>query len=162
MAQDTARTSRQRKPSGKAPKTAVEAAAKPHSRPATGRSATARSRAVATGDVADTRRPGSVQAGRVARATERQQTVAAMALSDVLRRHQAGDPQQPGSWLDELKALIGGAAPDEVAALRRLLFAGKPSRKAATARGPDPDAELSAHWRDGGYPYKNLMSRRSY
>jgi polyphosphate kinase 2 len=27
---------------------------------------------------------------------------------------------------------------------------------------PDPDQELSADWRDGGYPYKNLMLRRNY
>jgi hypothetical protein len=26
----------------------------------------------------------------------------------------------------------------------------------------NPDSELAADWRDGGYPYKNLMSRRSY
>ncbi|MCU0389977.1 MAG: polyphosphate kinase 2 [Thermoflexibacter sp.] len=26
----------------------------------------------------------------------------------------------------------------------------------------DPDEELAADWRDGGYPYKNLMSRKNY
>jgi polyphosphate kinase 2 len=25
-----------------------------------------------------------------------------------------------------------------------------------------PDDELSAHWREGGYPYKNLMTRKNY
>lgn len=25
-----------------------------------------------------------------------------------------------------------------------------------------PDAELSEDWRDGGFPYRNLMSRKSY
>ena len=118
-----------------------------------------RVRTVAAGDVADTRSPASVQAGRVARATERTQTVAAMALSDVLRRHAAGDKQAPGAWLDELKALIGGAAPDEVKELRRLLF---DNSTAKPAKGADPDAELATDWRQGGYPYKNLRSRRSY
>ena len=123
-----------------------------------------RPRAAAAGDVADTRSGSSVQASQVARATARTQTVAAMALSAVLKRHQNGKPQPPGMWLDELKALIGGAAPDEVKALRRLLFQGAPAQKAgnAKARRTDPDAELSANWRDGSYPYKNLMSRRSY
>ncbi len=118
-----------------------------------------RARAAAAGDVTDTRSPAKVQASRVARATERTQTVAAMALSDVLRRHAAGDKQAPGAWLDELKALIGGAAPDEVKALRRLLFE---NTAATPTKGADPDAELVPNWRDGSYPYKNLMSRRSY
>ena len=29
-------------------------------------------------------------------------------------------------------------------------------------RPVDPDTELAADWRDGGYPYKNLLSRKSY
>jgi polyphosphate kinase 2 len=28
--------------------------------------------------------------------------------------------------------------------------------------GPNPDEELSKAWRSGGYPYKNLLSRKSY
>jgi polyphosphate kinase 2 len=28
--------------------------------------------------------------------------------------------------------------------------------------GADPDLELSADWREGAYPYKNLMSRKNY
>ena len=27
---------------------------------------------------------------------------------------------------------------------------------------PDPDTELSARWREGAYPYRHLLSRRSY
>ena len=63
-----------------------------------------------------------------------------------------------GEPLQELRALIGSAAPDEIKALRRLLFA----PQAAPAEGVDPDTELSPTWRAGGYPYKNLMSRRQY
>jgi polyphosphate kinase 2 (PPK2 family) len=32
----------------------------------------------------------------------------------------------------------------------------------APSIGIDPDTELAPGWRDGGYPYKNLMSRRAY
>jgi polyphosphate kinase len=116
-------------------------------------------RAVNSGDVADTRSAGRLQAGRVARATERSHTVTAMALADVLQRHAAGNREPPVAWVDELKALISGAAPDEVKALRRLLFG---AAAAAPANGTDPDAELADGWREGGYPYKNLMSRRHY
>ncbi len=144
-----------KKPAAKAasrtPRTpvAAAAAAAPAKRP----------RAVAQGDVVDTRSPAGVQANRVARATERTQTVAAMALSDVLQRHAAGEKQAPGAWIDDIRALIGGAAPDEVKALRRLLFDGVVAKP---ERGADPDAELAPNWREGGYPYKNLMSRRNY
>ena len=32
----------------------------------------------------------------------------------------------------------------------------------ADRQSVDPDTELAAHWRDGEYPYKNLLSRKSY
>ncbi len=114
-------------------------------------------RAASAGDVVDTRTPERVERSAVARATAREQTVAALALSDVLARHAAGDGGPPGEWLHELKALIDGAAPDEVKSLRRLLF-----DRSAVTPGIDPDAELAPGWREGGYPYKNLMSRRNY
>ncbi len=110
------------------------------------------------GDVVDTRSPASVENSLVARATVRRETMAAMAVSDLLARH-AGVPAVEGDdWFEQLRALIRGASPDEAKALRRLLFEGteKP------ASGTDPDLELAQGWREGGYPYKNLMSRRAY
>ena len=47
---------------------------------------------------------------------------------------------------------------DEVEVLRKALFA----RQTPDPAGLDPDAELSPGWREGGYPYKNLLSRKSY
>jgi polyphosphate kinase len=123
-------------------------AAKPSGQPP----ARTRARAARSGDVADTRTPRHVQADVVARATTRTQTVQALALADVLAR-----PGDHTPALGQLKALIDGAAPDEVKALRRLLF-----ERAAPTAGIDPDLELAANWRDGSYPYQNLMARRSY
>ena len=45
-------------------------------------------------------------------------------------------------------------------ALQRTLAA-HPRRATAAAR-IDPDLELSAGWREGAYPYKNLLSRKKY
>ncbi len=115
-------------------------------------------RAAAAGDVMDTRSPERIERQAVAHATARRQTITALALSDVLARHARGDSGPPGEWLAELKALIDGAAPDEVKSLRRLLF----ERSADTGPTIDPDTELAPGWREGGYPYKNLMSRRAY
>ena len=112
-------------------------------------------RPAAAGDVADTRSPARVERSRVARATTRTQTVQAQALGDVLAQHAQG---KAGDWLGEIKALMAGASPDEVKALRRVLLDAAPAKPG----GRDPDAELSPDWRDGSYPYKNLMSRRNY
>jgi polyphosphate kinase 2 len=54
--------------------------------------------------------------------------------------------------------MVDGASPDELKSLRRMLF----EKAEAPRPGIDPDLELAPGWRDGGYPYKNLMSRRSY
>ena len=118
------------------------------------------------GDVVDTSRPSRVERTAVTRGTQRRGTVAAMALSDVLQRHhdraskgtgRSQDHAPHGEWIGELKSMIDGASPDEARALRRLLF-----QREASIGGNDPDLELAPGWRDGGYPYRNLMSRRAY
>ena len=115
-------------------------------------------RRVAAGDVAPDLHASGIERNTVARATTRKQTVTALALSDVLAQHAAGEAGPPGEWLRQLQALIDGASPDEAKALRRLLF----QRESSSAPGVDPDSELAANWREGGYPYKNLMARRTY
>ncbi|NVO06178.1 MAG: polyphosphate kinase 2, partial [Rhodoferax sp.] len=58
-----------------------------------------------------------------------------------------------------LRALIEGAAPDDRRMLRSALLDRK---KAPAAEKENPDEVLSADWREGGYPYKNLMRRSVY
>ena len=84
--------------------------------------------------------------------------MAALAVSDLLARHASAPAGETDDWFEQLRALIRGASPDEAKALRRMLF----ERTDKPAGGSDPDSELAAGWRDGGYPYKNLMSRRAY
>ncbi len=103
--------------------------------------------------------PGSrsAEADRIARRTSTTQTVQEMVLSDLLAR--STDGLQPHAEIvRQLQALIDGASPDEVRALRRTLF----KREETAPSGVDPDAELSSGWREGAYPYKNLLSRKSY
>ncbi len=61
--------------------------------------------------------------------------------------------------LASLEAILAGASPDDAAKLREALMAQR-----ATAAGVvlSPDDELAADWRSGGYPYKNLLSRKTY
>ena len=99
----------------------------------------------------------AAEADRVSRRTSTAETVQALVVSDLLA--QAGQGSSQTQVLQQLQTLVHGASPDELKALRRALFATAPS---ARNKGLDPDAELSAGWREGAYPYKNLLSRKSY
>jgi polyphosphate kinase 2 (PPK2 family) len=116
---------------------------------------------VARGDTPPRLDGAALEHDRVARGTARAETVQALALGDILARHAQGTPLPDGpggGWLREVRSLVEGASPDEAKALRRLLF----EREAHPADGADPDLELAPGWREGGYPYKNLMNRRNY
>ncbi|RVT51577.1 polyphosphate kinase 2 [Rubrivivax albus] len=118
---------------------------------------TARPRRAVAGDTAPTLTPAALEADRGSRAAVRTRTVAAMALGDLLAEH--AKSQTPASELmTQWKAFADGMAPDEAKALKRLLG----ERARPVAEGVDPDLELAAGWRDGGYPYRNLLSRKSY
>ena len=149
---------------------AKDSAASPTTAPAARRAAKARRaataprgrpapRPVGLGDVPASLGPKAIERDTVARAVTRSDTVKAMALSDLLTHHAQGDSGTPGEALRQVQALIDGASPDEVKALRRMLFE---REAAAPAEGVDPDTELAPGWREGGYPYRNLLSRRAY
>ena len=58
-----------------------------------------------------------------------------------------------------LKALLAGSSPDDVAAIKKMLLAGEEtSRQKEVA----PDEQLVSDWRNGAYPYMNLLSRKRY
>jgi polyphosphate kinase 2 len=64
-----------------------------------------------------------------------------------------------------LKTFLAGSSPDDVAAVRKLLLeADGPDGDHAINSGPvrSADDELAHDWRSGGYPYKNLLSRKRY
>ncbi|MEO8311023.1 MAG: polyphosphate kinase 2 [Caldimonas sp.] len=116
---------------------------------------TPRTRLVEAGDTLARADKRSAEADRVARRTSTALTVQKQALSDLLAGSDEASP--PSETMQRLQALIAGASPDEVKALRLDLFGRTESKP-----GVDPDAELSAGWRQGAYPYRNLMSRKSY
>jgi polyphosphate kinase 2 len=118
-------------------------------------------RPVEAGDVPPSLEKRSIESERVSRAAVRAEIVKEQALADILAAHArpGTDGGSDSGWLGELRALIDGASPDEVKALRRALF-DRPVEP--TPDAGDPDLELAPGWREGGYPYKNLMSRRAY
>jgi polyphosphate kinase len=109
-------------------------------------------RRVSQGDVPPSMQRQRLEDERVQRAATRASTVHALAVADLL--HQ---PMQ-AETAAQLQALIEGASPDERKALKRALAVARP----APAMEQDPDAELAPRWREGVYPYANLMSRKAY
>jgi polyphosphate kinase 2 len=72
---------------------------------------------------------------------------------------QAVDANQEAR-LSAMRDLISGVGIEEARGLLRGLL--KEQQQVIDQAGINPDHELAAQWRDGGYPYKNLMTRRNY
>lgn len=79
----------------------------------------------------------------------------AEAVTDIV---QLGLPRDIPALAKALNAILAGASPDDAAMLRKLLKEGQPADK----KRDEADAELSADWRNGGYPYRKLLSRKNY
>jgi polyphosphate kinase 2 len=67
-------------------------------------------------------------------------------------------PDRTHQLADALQAIMAGASPDDAIALKRALQTTEAEQALA---GPNPDEELADDWRQGGYPYRNLMLRKS-
>lgn len=79
------------------------------------------------------------------------------AVQDIIS-HMAG--KDTATLSESLRAILDGASPDDAAALSRALTS-MPGADSLRTRA-HADEELAPDWRDGGYPYKNLLSRKSY
>ena len=115
-------------------------------------------RQVAAGDVPPRMDADSLEHHRVSRAQTRHDVAAAETLAELLRRHQ--DAGGAESLAQDLDTLLAGSSPDERRQLRRALRQHEEAQRPTT--DGDADSQLSPGWRQGGYPYRNLLSRRSY
>jgi polyphosphate kinase 2 len=79
------------------------------------------------------------------------------AVHDIINR---APPHDVRALAHSLRSIIEGASADDAAILRTALTPS--SQTQAEPQVIDPDAELADDWREGGYPYKNLLSRKSY
>ena len=120
------------------------------------RTGTRGAREAQAGDTAPRLGARAIERHVVRQSTLGKQEAQGEAVRDLLRR---AAKSAPADTLDALNAMLSGASPDDLGALKRLLL-DPPGGKAAAAE--DPDIELSAQWREGAYPYRNLMSRKSY
>ena len=76
------------------------------------------------------------------------------AVSNIVERMAEMNPAQISA---ALQAILDGASPDDAAILRNML-AGTAAGNPSTSK--NADNELASDWREGGYPYKNLLSRK--
>ena len=116
-----------------------------------------RVRSVRGGDVSPDLTRAGIEGHAVGEAVAAAVESKAHAVRDILARTAKSDP---ASLSETFEALLAGAAPDDVLALRKLL-----ERHEDEARHQKHQAEdgiLADDWREGGYPYRNLMSRRTY
>jgi polyphosphate kinase len=124
----------------KAPKaTAAKAAPKP--------------RRPASGDIAPSRTARGVKTFVVKDRSDAARDSKMEAVRDIVSHSKPGE----GAKLAQaLKAVVEGASPDDVEALKDALL------EREVAASEHPDEELAPDWREGGYPYRHLMTRRNY
>ncbi|MCX8085271.1 MAG: polyphosphate kinase 2 [Rhodocyclaceae bacterium] len=94
-------------------------------------------RPVSAGDIGPTDSQAHIEAHAVSEAVDAAQTARLAAMRD----------------------LLSGLEPKEARSLLRVLLKEK---QLEIDQAGNPDLELSPDWREGGYPYKNLMTRRNY
>ncbi len=117
----------------------------------------ASARRVALGDVPPRLAPRAIENFAVGEAVSAANESKAYAIEDIARRVAAGDSADIAGTFE---AIIAGAAPDDVLALRNILL--RHGRSAETARKEKDDRELADGWREGRYPYRHLMARKTY
>jgi len=127
--------------------TARKAPAKPAAKTA------AAPRRPASGDVAPSRTEKGISSFVVKDRSDAARDSKVEAVRDIISHAQPGE----GAKLAQaLKAVVEGASPDDIESLKDALL------QREVAASEHPDEELASGWREGGYPYRHLMTRRNY
>jgi polyphosphate kinase 2 len=115
-----------------------------------------KARRVSRGDIAPSLSEKGIKDHVVNEAIQAAQEAKIAAVKDVV---QSVSPYDVETLTKVLDAIMSGASADDAAILREALLAKEDLRLPTQMR---PDDELSPDWRNGGYPYKSLMSRKRY
>ena len=116
-----------------------------------------RARRAIEGDIAPVLEPEKIEQFTAAEAVAAAQLAKQTALEDIVAHASVGDAQ---GLARTIEAILAGASPDDAKRLRDALSIGQPAHAARAHR--NADEELADDWREGGYPYKNLMLRKNY
>ncbi len=126
--------------------------------PTSRKTSRARPRKAAAGDIAPSLQATRLERHTVSEAIDAAQLSSAEALKDILARLEPSDSK---TLLRTLEVFMSGLSTDDALALRNNLLS-QENLLPFKQQTVHPDDELAPGWRHGGYPYKNLLSRRSY
>jgi polyphosphate kinase len=110
-------------------------------------------RRASAGDIAPTRTEKGIEGFQIKDRLAAARDSKEAAMRDIISRARRGSGEK---LAESLQAMFAGASPDDIAALKEALVAQE------DAAAGHPDDELAPGWREGGYPYRHLMSRKSY
>ena len=111
-------------------------------------------RSTARGDIASPL--NEIESFVVSETTAAAQEAKINAMTSVIKN---ASPRDIKSIASSVQEILAGWSTDEVKAFRDALFSDKRFGKKIDDRN---DSRLAANWRKGGYPYRNLMSRKKY
>ena len=107
----------------------------------------------ASGDVAPSRTAKGISSFVVKDRSDAARDSKVEAVRDIVSHARPGE----GAKLAQaLKAVVEGASPDDIQSLKDALL------QREVAASEHPDEELAPGWREGGYPYRHLMTRKNY
>ncbi|MEZ6043255.1 MAG: polyphosphate kinase 2 [Planctomycetaceae bacterium] len=113
-------------------------------------------REVVAGDTVPSKSKSGIEKYTVASAISAAQEAKINAVRDIVAEI---PPHDPETIAKVLHAIMDGTSADDANVIRNALLGREP---AVSSEKISPDDVLSENWRQGGYPYKNLMSRKSY
>ena len=114
-------------------------------------------RPVSRGDTTPSQSETGIERFVVSESIQSAQEAKIAAVKDVIS---GVPPHDPHTLAKVLEAILDGTSVDDAELIRNALL--KRPNANGVLSAPKPDDVLSPSWRKGGYPYKNLMSRRSY
>jgi len=119
---------------------------------------TSRTRRVINGDIPPNNSSQGIESFAVNEKIAAARDSKSVAVQDIINRIATG--VDITSLPEALQAILDGASPDDAAALSKAI-ANMPNIETSKVSAHADDA-LASDWRNGAYPYKNLLSRRNY
>lgn len=114
-------------------------------------------RRVSSGDVATSKTAGGIQRYTVNKSMESAQDAKVTAIKDIIGH---APPHDVNALAGVLETILEGTSPDDLAVLRDAVLSSP--KKLSDRNSQQSDDTLASDWRQGGYPYKHLMSRKNY
>jgi polyphosphate kinase 2 len=118
----------------------------------------AKTRPAATGDVAPESNPHGLETFAVGENVAAARESKSTAVQDIMDRISGTNNQT--SIPEALKTIMEGTSPDDALALGKAL--GNLKNIGTRKSREQADNALAKDWREGAYPYRNLLSRKSY